>query len=52
MCAACHSRRSKIADAPPGPPFLDTFRPILLDEGLYFADGQMQGEVYEWGPPE
>lgn len=48
-CAACHSRRSEIAaDWQPGAAFLDHFRPALLDENLYFADGQIQDEVYEW----
>src|SRR5690606_33336669 len=28
---------------------LDTHRPALLDDGLYWADGQMRGEVYNWG---
>jgi len=49
-CAPCHSRRALItpgADA--GTPFLDAHRPALLDPGLYFADGQMDDEVYVWG---
>ena len=33
----------------PGAPFLDDYRPSLLDEGLYFADGQIRDEVYVWG---
>ncbi len=48
-CAPCHSRRSKIADAVTGDLFLDAYRPALLDEDLYFADGQIQDEVYVWG---
>lgn len=48
-CAPCHSRRSKIADYTPGQPFMDAYRPALLDEGLYFADGQIDDEVYIWG---
>jgi predicted CXXCH cytochrome family protein len=48
-CAPCHSRREKIADPKPGETFLDAYRPALLDAGLYFADGQMQDEVYVWG---
>jgi tetratricopeptide (TPR) repeat protein len=49
MCARCHSRGMKISeDWAPGRPLLDTHRVALLDEGLYTADGQMQGEVYNY----
>ena len=49
-CAPCHSRRSRLVEAPePGRPFLDGYRPALLEPGLYFADGQIEGEVYVWG---
>jgi len=49
-CAPCHSRRSQLHEAPqPGRPFMDGFMPALLTEGLYFADGQMQDEVYVYG---
>ncbi len=49
-CAPCHARRSRIAEpTQPGRPFLDTHLPSLLEEGLYFADGQIQEEVYVWG---
>src|SRR5262249_16597106 len=49
-CAPCHSRRALIEPgATPGTPFLDAHRPALLDAGLYFADGQMEDEVYIWG---
>lgn len=49
-CAPCHMRRSVIAaDYVPGQPLLDAYLPALLTDGLYFADGQMQGEVYEYG---
>lgn len=51
VCSPCHSRRRALSDgAPPGAPLLDGYLPALLDEGLYFADGQMQDEVYNWGP--
>ena len=33
----------------PGHLLAQTHRPALLDEGLYYADGQIQDEVYEWG---
>jgi Flp pilus assembly protein TadD len=32
-----------------GRTFLDSYRPALLDDGLYFADGQILEEVYEYG---
>jgi predicted CXXCH cytochrome family protein len=49
-CAACHSRRKVIAKKPmPGEPYLDGHLPALLEPGLYRADGQIDGEVYEYG---
>jgi tetratricopeptide (TPR) repeat protein len=50
VCASCHARRSSLRDpTPPGAPFLDAYRPALLDEGLYHPDGQILDEVYVWG---
>ena len=49
VCAPCHSRRSQISEAEPGGAFLDQYRPALLEEGLYYADGQILDEVYVWG---
>lgn len=49
-CAPCHSRRSEIAGADRHfHPFLDDYVPRTLDEGLYFADGQIDAEVYVYG---
>lgn len=49
-CAPCHARRAVIEPGTqPSTPFLDAHRPALLDAGLYFADGQMEDEVYVWG---
>lgn len=49
-CAPCHARRSQIvAPAAPGASFLDGYLPSLLEDGLYFADGQIRDEVFEWG---
>jgi tetratricopeptide (TPR) repeat protein len=49
-CARCHSRRGVVDDRPlHGRPLLDTHRPALLVPGLYHADGQILGEVYEYG---
>ena len=50
VCARCHSRRGQVRENfIPGQAFMDAFRPALLSEGLYHADGQMQDEVYVWG---
>ena len=50
-CAPCHSRRHPISsDYQPGQPFLDAYVPSLLEEGIYYADGQILDEDYEWGP--
>ncbi len=49
-CAACHSRRHPIVNNPkPGPAFLNEFVPSLLEEGVYYPDGQILEEDYEWG---
>jgi hypothetical protein len=50
MCAPCHARsRPIVADPLPGARFLDTHASMLLAPGDYHADGQIQGEVFEWG---
>ncbi|MCF8225227.1 MAG: tetratricopeptide repeat protein [Bacteroidales bacterium] len=50
MCARCHSRRSVITeDYYHGGSLLETHWPSLLDENLYFADGQILDEVYVYG---
>lgn len=49
MCARCHSRRAVLwGDYRHGRPFMDTHLPSLLEAPLYFADGQIDGEVYEY----
>ena len=49
-CAVCHSRRKVVANNPvPGGPYIDGYLPALLEPGLYHADGQIDGEVYEYG---
>jgi len=49
-CARCHSRRAVITEPYVyGQPLLDTHLPSLLDPDLYWSDGQIQDEVYEWG---
>ncbi len=48
-CGRCHARRQPIAPYEPGRPLLDTHVPALLVPGLYFPDGQIRDEVYEYG---
>ena len=49
-CARCHSRRTELFEAYlPGRPLMQTHKPALLDDPLYFADGQQRDEVYEYG---
>ncbi len=49
-CAQCHSRRSQISnDYYPGKAFTDAYLPSLLYEPLYYVDGQLKDEVYEYG---
>ena len=49
-CARCHARRSILAEGyVPGKPFYDFYRPVLLADGLYHADGQILDEVYVYG---
>jgi predicted CXXCH cytochrome family protein len=38
-----------VAEERAGSPLLDDFRPQLLHAGLYHADGQQLGEVFEYG---
>jgi len=50
MCGRCHARRSELSeDFVPGRPLLNTHLVSLLENHLYTADGQMQGEVYNYG---
>jgi Flp pilus assembly protein TadD len=50
MCARCHARRTTLTEAyVPGRPLMQTHKPALLDERLYYADGQQHDEVYEYG---
>jgi tetratricopeptide (TPR) repeat protein len=50
ICARCHSRRGKIWDRYIyGKPLMDSHIPALLEENLYYPDGQIKAEVYEYG---
>lgn len=49
-CAPCHARRRVVtADFTPGDTLLNHYLPELLEEGLYFPDGQILDEVYVYG---
>jgi tetratricopeptide (TPR) repeat protein len=50
ICAPCHSRRGSLGDSDhTEADLLDNYLPSLLNEGLYFADGQILDEVYVYG---
>ncbi|MFQ5790356.1 MAG: tetratricopeptide repeat protein, partial [Acidobacteriota bacterium] len=50
LCAPCHSRRNELGDYVHGRrDLLDSLVPSLLEEGLYFPDGQILEEVYVYG---
>jgi predicted CXXCH cytochrome family protein len=50
-CGLCHARRSEFSeDWIPGRPLSDTHVVAGLEQGLYYADGQMRDEVYNYGP--
>ena len=50
VCGGCHARRKTIAAGnTAATPLLDGYMPALLEPGLYHADGQIDGEVFEIG---
>lgn len=50
VCFPCHARRKPISENPSvGAALLDVGLPALLESGLYHADGQIDGEVFEYG---
>ena len=49
-CARCHARRGELGgDYEYGSPIGQSYRVALLDDGLYFPDGQIRDEVFEYG---
>ena len=48
-CARCHARRTSLREYRHGADLLDTHLPALLEEGLYYVDGQIREEVYVYG---
>ncbi|WP_340123789.1 ammonia-forming cytochrome c nitrite reductase subunit c552 [Methylobacter svalbardensis] len=49
ICARCHSRRAQLFGDYRHGLLMDSHLPSLLTEMLYHADGQIDGEVYEYG---
>jgi tetratricopeptide (TPR) repeat protein len=50
LCARCHSRRGQLWDEyAHGQPLGNTHRLALLDDHLYFVDGQIKDEVFVYG---
>ena len=50
LCAPCHSRRFQLGDNQHGEgELLDLMVPQLLNQGLYYPDGQILEEVYVYG---
>lgn len=49
-CARCHARRGQLfEDDGAGAPLMESFLPAVLEPGLYHVDGQINGEVFEYG---
>ena len=48
-CARCHARRGTLGEYHPGKPLLDTHRLAIVEEPLYWPDGQIREEVYVYG---
>jgi predicted CXXCH cytochrome family protein len=49
-CAPCHSRRTQLVEGHvAGRPLLDGYLPALLQDRLYYDDGQIDDEVYVYG---
>ncbi len=49
QCGACHARRIRLREDASHERMHDTWRPELLQDGLYFVDGQIKDEVFEIG---
>ena len=50
VCGRCHARRGQFSEDDTSRRFLgDTHRVALLEDRLYYPDGQIRDEVYEYG---
>ena len=48
-CGRCHARRGTLGEYEYGRDLLDTHRLSLLEDPLYYLDGQIRDEVYVYG---
>ncbi len=49
QCATCHARRAQFRDqGTAGDPLLDRYLPVVLAQGVFHADGQIEAEDYEY----
>jgi predicted CXXCH cytochrome family protein len=48
-CGGCHSRRGAFSNVTTQVAYHDQYRLALLDQGLYFGDGQIDDEVFVLG---
>jgi len=49
-CSGCHARAATIvADKTAATPFLDAHMPAMIEAGYYHPDGQIDGEMFEYG---
>jgi len=49
-CSGCHARATTIvADKTAATPFLDAHVPATIEAGYYHPDGQIDGEMFEYG---
>jgi len=48
-CAACHSRRAEMDEDHAGKAYTDLFQLRLIEETLYYPDGQVLDEVFVYG---
>lgn len=49
QCGVCHARRVRLREGVAHERMHETWRPELVQDGLYFADGQIKDEVFEIG---
>ncbi len=49
QCGVCHARRVRLREDALHERMHDTWRPELLQDGVYFPDGQIKDEVFEIG---
>jgi tetratricopeptide (TPR) repeat protein len=48
-CGRCHARRGTLGEYRHGQPLADTHRLAMVEDPLYWSDGQIRDEVYVYG---